>query len=191
MIIRKFIAALFLLGCSHIANADSLNIQLGDNSVRLLYAAEVFGGQFGPTDFELGALFNEDDTVTHASLVLRSDTIDNPFVAAIGGRFYYGDVGNSPGQTQADVAAITFGVSLSFRPEGLNNTGFSAYYFISPSVTSYMDADGFRELGITMDIAITEQVGFYLGYRDIVADLDNGTQLQIDDSFIYGFIFRF
>jgi len=191
MIFRKLIAGLVLVCASHVVYADSVNIQLSNDSVRLLYAAEVFGGQFGPTDFEVGGLFNEDDTVAHASLVLRSDSIDNPFIAAIGGRFYYGDVGNAPGETPSDVAAITFGVSLSFRPDGLNGAGLSAYYFISPSVTSFMDADGFRELGVTLDVNITEQVGFYIGYRDMVADLDNGSELQIDDSFIYGFVFYF
>jgi hypothetical protein len=82
-------------------------------------------------------------------------------------------------------------VSLSFRPEGLNGAGLNAYYFISPSVTSYMDADSFRELGVTLDINITEQVGFYIGYRDMITELDNGIELQIDDSFIYGFVFYF
>ena len=192
MKLHKFIAVLVLLYVSHAAYADSLNIQLSNKSARFLYAAEVFGGQFGPTDLEVGAYFNDvDDIVAHTSLVLKSDSIDNPFVAAIGGRFYYGDVGNAVGQTQASVAALTFGVSLSYRPERLIGVGFSAYYFASPSVTSFMDAESFSEYGVAMDIDITEQVGFYVGYRNMSADLDTGTELEIDDSFMYGFVFRF
>jgi len=192
MKLHKFIAVLVLLYVSHGAYADSLNIQLSDASARLIYAAEVFGGEFGPTDMEVGAYFNDvDDTVAHVSLVLKTDSIENPFVAAIGGRFYYGDVGNAVGQTPATVAAITFGVSLSFKPERLVGVGFSAYYFASPSVTSYLDAERFAEYGLTMDIVITEQVGFYVGYRNMSADLDTGANLEIDDSFMYGFVFRF
>lgn len=192
MLIRKIVAAICLLLASQIASADSFNIQLSDSSARFLYAAEVFGGQFGPTDFEVGAYFNDtDDTVAHASLVLRSDAIDNPIIAAIGGRFYYGDVGNAPGQTQADVAALAFGVSVSFKPEGFYGAGLTVHYFASPAVTSYMDADSFREYGVALDISITEQVGFYLGYRNIATDLDTGTRIEIDNSFMYGFLFRF
>lgn len=190
--LRKIFAAMCLLCTSQIVYADSFNIQLSDASARFIYAAEVFGGQFGPTDFEVGAYFNdEDDSVAHASLVLRSDSIDNPFVAAIGGRLYYGDVGNAPGQTPADVAALAFGVSISFRPDGLYGAGLTAHYFASPSVTSYMDADSFTEYGVALDINITEQVGFYVGYRNMSTDLDDGTEIEIDDSFMYGFIFRF
>ena len=192
MLLRKIFAVICLSCTSQIVNADSFNIQLSDSSARFIYAAEVFGGQFGPTDFEVGAYFNdEDDNLVHASLVLRSDAIDSPFIASIGGRLYYGDVGNAPGQTQADVGALAFGVSLSFRPEGFYGAGLTAYYFGSPSVTSFLDADSITEYGATLDVPITEQVGFYLGYRNINVDLDTGTEVEVDDSFMWGFLFRF
>jgi len=189
--VHKIFALLCLLFTSQFVHADSFNIQLSNESARFMYAAEVFGGQFGPTDLEVGAYFNEDDdTVAHASLVLRSDSIDNPLIAAIGGRFYYGDVGNAPTQTQADVAALAFGVALQFRPETLS-ASIRAYYFISPSVTSFRDADSFTEFGVALDFDITDQVGIYIGYRNMTTDLDNGTEIEIDDSFIYGVLFRF
>jgi hypothetical protein len=191
MIFHKIFAVMCLLSASQFVHADSINIQLSNESARFMYAAEVFGGQFGPTDLEVGAYFNEeDDTVAHVSLVLRSDSIDNPLIAAIGGRVYYGDVGNAPTQTQADVAALAFGVALQFRPEGLG-ASIRGYYFISPSVTSFMDADTFTEFGVSLDFDITDQVGIYVGYRNMSTDLDNGTEIEIDDSVMYGVLFRF
>ena len=192
MILHKFIAVLVLLYASHAAYADSLNIQLSNASARFIYAAEVFGGEFGPTDMEVGAYFNDtDDTVAHLSLVLRSDAIDNPIVTAIGARLYYGDVGNAAGQTPADVAAIAFGVSLRYMPESLVGVGINAYYFGSPGVTSFMDAETFTEYGVAVDVDITEQVALYLGYRNMSVDLNTGVTLEIDDSFMYGVMFRF
>lgn len=188
----RYIAVFILLYVSHSAYADSFNVQLTDSSARFLYAAEVFGGEFGPTDLEVGAYFNEDDdTVAHVSLLLRSDSLDNPLVASIGGRFYYGDVGNAANQTNATVAAFTLGVSLRYAPANLGNVGFSAYYFISPSVTTFLDADTFREYGIAIDLDVTEQVGIYLGYRNMNTDLDAGGSVEIDDSIMYGVLFRF
>ena len=67
---RKLIVVMCLALVGQNVYADSLNIQLSDESARLIYAAEVFGGQFGPTDLEVGAYFNEDDdTVAHVKVV--------------------------------------------------------------------------------------------------------------------------
>jgi len=192
MNLYKFIAGLVLLYISHGAYADSFNIQLGDASARFMYAAEVFGGEFGPTDMEAGYYFNEDDdTIAHLSLVLRSDSLDNPFVTAIGARVYYGDVGNGLNQTPADIAVIAFGVALRYMPDNLGGVGIRGYYFGSPSVTSYLDADSFTEYGVALDLSITEQVEIYIGYRSMSVKLDTGTSLDVDDSVMYGVNFNF
>ena len=192
MILRKLFAVVGLFCSSQIVYADSINIQISDASARFIYAAEVFGGQFGPTDFEMGAYFNDDDdTVVHTSLVVRSDSIDNPVFIAIGGRLYYADIGNAVDQTPAEVAAIAFGLELSFRPEGLYGAGITASYFVSPSVTTFMDGDRFSEYSLALDFNVTQQVGVYLAYRNMSTELDNGTEIEIDDSFILGFSFRF
>jgi len=54
-----------------------------------------------------------------------------------------------------------------------------------------MDGDRFSEYSLALDFNVTQQVGVYLAYRNMSTDLDNGTEIEIDDSFILGFSFRF
>lgn len=175
------------------ANADALNIQLSNQSARFIYAAEVFGGQFGPTDLEVAGYFNEDDdTVVHVGLLVRNDSLDNPLVISIGARAYYGDVGNAqPNPTPINGAVIALGGELLFIPQSFNGLGVGAYAFVAPSVLSFMDADGFAEYGFIVDYAITEQSSFYVGYRNIEFQRDNNPNIEVDSSFIYGLVLRF
>jgi len=189
----RVLAGLFMMCSMAWAHADTLNIQLSNESARFMYASEVFGGQFGPTDLEVGGYFNEDDdSLLHLGLLVRNDSLDNPLVISIGARVYYGDVGNAPpNPTPTDAAVIALGGELLYIPDNLGGLGLGAYYFVAPSVVSFMDADGFTELGLYVDYAITEQASVYVGYRNIEVKLDTGLDIEVDSSLIYGLVLRF
>lgn len=174
-------------------NADSFNVQLSDDSARFVYATEVFGGQYGPVDFETGIFFNEeDDVMVHLGLLVRNDTLDNPIVISIGSRLYYADAGNAANQTDSTIAAITIGGELLFIPDTLGGLGFGIYYFVAPSIVSFLDADGFTEYGARIDYAITEQASIYLGYQKIEAELEiDGSDLKIHSGSFFGIGLRF
>ena len=189
---NKFIFILLTFYFSQWAYADDLDIQLSNDSARFTYAAEVFGGQFGPTDLEVGGYFNEDkDNLFHLGLLVRNDTLDNPLIIGIGTRLYYADVGNHPGQTPATAAVISIGGELLYVPDAFNGFGVGFYYYVAPSVTSFQDADGFTEFGGIVNYAITEQASFYIGYRNIELDIENATNIEVDSGFIFGFNLRF
>lgn len=190
---RQFMIYLVMLFLTiNTARADMFNIQLSSESGRFIYATEVFGGQYGPVDMELGLYFNEDDdTVGHVGMLVRNDTLDNPLVISVGARLYYGDVGNSPTQLKSDVGAMAIGGELLFIPDNLGGLGFGFHYYVAPSIVSFFDADGFTEYGVRLDYALTQQASVYIGYQKIEADLDNGTKLEIDSSGFFGIGLRF
>ena len=189
---NKFIFILVALLISPWASADLLEIQLSNNSARFSYAAEVFGGEFGPTDLEIGGYFNEeDDTIAHVGLLVRNDSLDNPLIIGIGTRYYYADIGNQPGQAPAKASVITIGGELLYVPDAFNGFGVGFYAFVAPSVTTFQDADGFTEYGGIINYAITEQASFYIGYRRIEVEIENASDIEVDSSFIYGVKLRF
>lgn len=192
-----FILLFFGLG-SGVAHAEAesqaLDIRLGEDSARFMYATEVFGGTFGPASMEFGIFFDEDDDMLlHAGFFIQSESLDNPFTIRLGTRAYYGDVGNAsdPGVIQTDMAAIAIGGELIFAPENFAGFGIGANYYIAPSVISFMDADKFVEYGIRLEFSITEQAKLLLGYRNIEVDRDDGVNIEIDSGVMFGIGLRF
>ena len=190
---RQFFASIIiLLVMVNPVQADIFNIQLGSDSGRFLYATEVSSGRYGPIDMDLGFYFDDqDDYLGHIGLLVRNDTLNNPFVISVGTRLYYGDVGNAPTQTNADVGALAIGGEVLFIPDNLGGLGFGFHYYIAPSIVSFLDAEGFTEYGVRLDYAVTPQASIYIGYHKIEADLDNGTDIEIDSSSFIGLSLRF
>ena len=190
---RQFFASIvILLSMATPVQADIFNVQLGSESGRIIYATEVFSGRYGPVDMELGFYFNDqDDYIGHAGLLVRNDTMNNPLVISIGTRLYYGDVGNAPTQTNADVGALAIGGELLYIPDNLGGLGFGFHYYVAPSIVAFFDADSFTEYGVRLDYAVTPQASIYIGYQKVETDLENGTDLEIDSSTFFGVSLRF
>lgn len=185
-----FMAAILI--CAHPAFADMLNIQLSNNSGRFNYSTEIFGGQYGPIDLESGLYFNQNsDKMVHLGLMVRNDTLDNPLVISVGARTYLGDVGHGTGQVRAKFAAIAVGGEILVIPNNLGGLGFGAYYYLAPSVVTFMDANGFDEYGVRLNYEITKQADVSLGYRKISIDLNNSTSQTVDSSVYFGIGLRF
>lgn len=189
---RRIALIILCLSLVNPVSATSLSLLFTDESARFTYAAEVFGGEYGPADLEFGLLVNEDDDVLlNVGILVRNDTLDNPLVISVGTRAYYADVELGPGQKSVDVAAITIGGELLFIPEGLSGFGFGVYAFYAPSITSFLDADSFTELGIKINYQLTEQADIYIGYHDIEAGLDTSGTVDIDSGAYVGIGIRF
>ncbi|VAW96360.1 hypothetical protein MNBD_GAMMA21-998 [hydrothermal vent metagenome] len=189
---RRFIFILVALFLSQIVRAESLNIQLGDNSARVMYATEVIGGSFGPTDLEVGAYYNNDkDKLFHLGLLIRNNTLDNPLIIGFGTRLYYADVGNQSGQNPATASAVALGGEVLYVPDAFNGFGIGFNYFYAPSVLTFQDGDGFSEYGAIGSYAVSKQARFYVGYRFMELRIENASDIEVDSGFIFGFNLRF
>lgn len=188
----KYLIAATLLFIAHAANADMFNIQLSNDSGRLYYSTEVFGGQYGPVDLDMGVFFNQDrDKMAHIGMMVRNDTLDNPLVISIGVRAYYGDVGHKAPGPRAKFSALSIGGEVLFIPDNLGGLGFGVHYYVAPSVVSYMDADGFTEYGARINYELTKQANISAGYQKIKVNLNNNATLDVDSSFFFGIGLRF
>jgi len=188
----KFFVAAILIFIANSANADLFNIQLSNDSGRFTYAAEMFGGQYGPVDLDTSLFFDQDnDKIFYLGMMVRNDTLDNPLIISVGARAYYGDVGNGDGQSHANFAAIAVGGELLFIPSNLGGLGFGIYGYIAPSVVTFMDADKYDEYGARLTYSITNQADVSLGYQKIETKLNDGTTLNVDSSVFFGITLRF
>lgn len=192
MLLKRLLIVLSLVMVLPRVHADSLNVELSSESARLIYATELYGSQYGPIDLEFGGFFDQnDDFMVTAGLLVRNDTLDSPLVISIGTKLYYGDAGNAPGQTQADIGALTIGGELLYFPKHMNGIGFGAFVYVAPKIVSFMDADGFIEYGARAEYEITKQASFYVGYANAEANLKNGGDVEIEQGFFIGIGMRF
>lgn len=188
----KYLVAIALFLCIRPAFADTFDMQLSNDSGRIGYSTDVFGGQYGPLGLETGLFFNKDnDKMVHVGMMIRNDTMDNPFVISIGTRAYYGNVGHASGQIHAKFAAIAIGGEFLFIPNNLGGLGLGVSYYVAPNVVSYMDADRFYEYGIRLNYEISRQSSVSLGYQKIRVDLNNGPGETIDSSVFFRIGLRF
>lgn len=193
MISRIYFAfVVFFLLTGAVRAEQALDIRLGSNSARFMYASEVLGGSFGAASMEFGVFFNEyNDSLLHAGLFIASESLENPITISLGLRGYYADAGNNPGQTQADAGALAIGGELVLVPKNFGGLGFAAGYYVAPSVLSFMDAERLVEYGVRMEFSVTEQTKLILGYQNIEVELESGAKLDIDSGFIAGIGLRF
>jgi hypothetical protein len=175
---------LMLGAASTTAVADSIDVNLREKAVRLTYAANVSSGGLN-ADF--GILYNEDkkqldDTLYHAGLLVSGENWSETgtFDISLGGRLIY----TSP--ENVDLGALAFGGQLRFSP--VHRLGIGGSVFYAPSITSFMDADGYTETGIRIDYQVLPQAFVYLGYRNIEVDIENGPDnVELDEGAHAGF----
>jgi len=179
----KAAGLLLLAGVSTSALADNLDINLRNDALRATYSMELSNSM--STDF--GFLYNDDeeqldDVMLHAGLMVSGENWSDKgtFDISLGGRAIY----TTPGAV--DLAAVAFGGKLRFSP--VHRLGIGGSAFVAPSITSMMDADGYREFGVQVDYQMLPQAFVYVGYRNIEVDIVDGPDdVELDEGVNVGF----
>lgn len=166
------------------AMADSLNLNLNEDTMRLSYEAEMQGGMKGLM-FDAGYFYNDtrhvnrsDADMVHAGLHVRGNNWSQAgvFDIKVGGRMIYTSLASN-----VDVMALGLGGEFRFSPVHRLGIGASGYY--APRIATFLDGKHYRELGATIDYQLLEQAYIYVGYRHLKVELELASQsVVLDDS---------
>jgi hypothetical protein len=172
MAYRLFLAVL-AAGFSGAVLADSLDINLNNDSVEAIYGTKV-----GTAGFSAGALYNndQDDWVANAGLLASGERQTNQtrIEAGLGGRIYGGSVSNQ------NILALGLGGQISVFPNN-GPFGFGAYGYYAPDIVTFMDGKKFWEYGMRAEFEVVRKTAsVYVGYRKVQADLDNNDNVTVD-----------
>lgn len=172
MCLRIILAALAASFSSAVL-ADSLDINLNDDSIQAIYATN-----WRAAEFNMGLLSNTDqnDWVTSIGLLTLGEqrTGNTRIEGGLGGKIYLADV------AKQDVLALGLGGQLRAFPNN-GPIGFSGYLYYAPDIVTAMDAKKFWELGARAEFeAVKKSANIYLGYRKVRADLDDGRDITVD-----------
>lgn len=168
------------------ALAQSLDINLSDESARILYATRMATGQHGHSEVEVGFMYNEDrNAALTAGLHVFNRSLAGPSPASLGlGGRIYGVTHDDP---SADGIALALGGQGRWAPAELGGFGLGAHFYYAPRIVSFLDADRITEYGVRLDYQLMPQAFVYLGHRDIRMKLENGATRTVDRGAHLGF----
>jgi len=181
---RKFLAVVVYGLCtvaSSQVRADSLDLNLNDDMLRLVYEADLKTGM----SMDLGYFYNDthkkdrsDADLMHLGLYVTGDNWSQSgvFNIKVGGRLIYTNIDPS-----YDLMALGLGGEVRFSPVHRLGIGASAFY--APRIASFMDAERYSEYGVKLDYQLLTQAFVYLGYRQIDVEVENiSRKVELDDS---------
>jgi hypothetical protein len=179
------VAALLLVLGGTSAHADSIDINLNDDAVRLVYARDLPSTGYGVPQYDFGLLYNADRRHTLAHVGLRTVGYPTALVeGGLGGRLYYANL------RRGNVGALALGGHLRlFLAERL---AFVTEGHFAPGVVTFLDGDSFHDVEARLEYHMIPTGAIYVGYRRVRADLeDRGGRQTVDDGVHLGLRFRF
>lgn len=169
----RIILTALAAGFSGSVLADSIDINLNDDSVQAMYATN-----WRAADLNIGFLTNTDqhDWAAHVGLLALGErqTGNTRIEGGLGGRIYLADVANK------DVLALGLGGQFRTFPNN-GPIGFAGYLYYAPDIVTAMDGEKFWEWGARVEFEMVKKTAnVYLGYRKMRADLEDGRDVNVD-----------
>jgi hypothetical protein len=184
---------LLVVICIFVSNslyARSLDFSLSSESAQINYATLVGATNYGRTELGFGFLYNDDENYLAdiSLLVIDEAGSKSPGLEiGVGTKFYYAYADPS----NVNITAIGLGGQLRYRNAKAPRIIYGATLFYAPGIVTFQDGDQLFEADARIGYEILPTANIYLGYRYIVSELTNKTDLTIDDTFIIGLQYKF
>lgn len=179
----RFIIFTLLAAASFSAAAASVDINLSNDTVEAKYTANA-----GLADWSFGGLYNRDtkDRDIYVGLLAtgESSISGSRIEGGVGGRIYSVSVGDS------QLAALALGGQVRWFP-GNGSFAIGGYGFYAPHVVTLIDGERFWDIGVRAEVEVIKNSFVYVGYREVHADLDNQTSLNVDKGAFVGIQIKF
>lgn len=174
--------ALSLLATSTSILADTIDINLRDNSVQLQYIAPMGRDTLGSTELHAGFLYNNDNDRfgDFGLLVKGSAGRGTGITAGVGLKGLVSTVGDK------SAAALALGGQIGYVLPAFPRVGIVGQLYFSPNIVTYRDAERFSEGVVRLEYEVIPQASAYLGFRRISFGIINGSDVVLDNGFHAG-----
>ena len=170
--------------------ADSIDINLSDESAQFKYIIPVDSASDGRTEMGFGFLYNDENNyLLEASFIIT----DVPGTKAPGL-----EVGVGPKvfiakhhPTDLDATSIGLGAQFRYKLPSMARLNFNGALFYAPGIVSFADAENLTEFFLAASYEILPTANVYLGYRNIRVDFDPVAAKAIDKTMVIGLKFSF
>lgn len=173
----KIILFFCLLIIPGLAFTKSIDLNISDNSFRMTYAYGVDKNlvtDLGMLYIEERGRFRDDELAFHAGLNVVSGNV------RFGGRTFFA--------TPGDSEALTIGFGGQGRLALSKRVGLSGHFYYAPEITSFIDAKGYHEYRIQLDLKVSRLAYLFMGYRNVKVSIEQRDNIvELDDDVMVGF----
>ncbi len=172
----RALAAIVLAVSAGTATADSFDLNLHDDALRLTYSTGMNGMRGLSVD---GGILYQEDTANlyHVGLSVSGENWSKAgvFDISIGGRAIY----SSP-EHVGDAAAVGLGGRVRFSPA--HRVGIGGHLYYAPNILSFADSERYVEMGVRLDYQLLPQAFVYVGWRSVEIRFENHGDVELDES---------
>lgn len=182
MLLRNFFA-LSLLTASTTILADTVDINLRDNSAQLQFGTSIGRDSLGSSNLHAGFLYtNNNDRLVDLGILVKEavGSSDSGVTAGVGLKGVIASVGKN------NAAALALGGLIRFSLPANTKLGIVGQLYFSPNIVTYRDADRYVETTARLEYEIIPQAAAYLGYRRINFGFIARSDAVLDSGFHVG-----
>lgn len=175
---RIFVLCAFLLAAVGGAKADSLDLNLNNDAVRLTFSWDARDDKL---TFDAGWLHHQDNgNVAHVGMHLVDFAASGPGApeVGIGGRLFYIDGDTGPSSVSG--GALGLGGFFRYALPQANRFSVKGHLYFAPDVVAFGDSKQYVEASLGMGYNVLRDADLYIGYRYVQARFDGGPDLTMD-----------
>ncbi|VAW66160.1 hypothetical protein MNBD_GAMMA09-3433 [hydrothermal vent metagenome] len=188
--LKKLTIAIALLTINSQASARGIDFKLAEEMVELTYLTESSTFGYGGADVGFGAFFNENDDYQFnaEAMILGNPSGNNKALQlGIGGKIMY----TSFDKINDEAGALAIAGKIRYVIPSSTPVAFLVAFYYAPGITSFSNAESFREYRLAVEVEITPSARAYLGYRNMEYEFAGNFKYELDDSAHVGVKFDF
>jgi hypothetical protein len=175
--------ALTLLTISAAAMADTVDVNLRDNSAQFQYFASMGRDTLGKAEMHAGLLYVDKKNLLGDLGILVKDEVGK---SAPGVSVGVGIKGLTAKAKNNNAAALALGGVVRYSPRPDRRFGIIGQLYFSPNIVTFGDADRYVETGVRFEYEIIPQAAAYVGYRRVNFGLQANPDVTLDEGAYLG-----
>lgn len=174
---------LFLLTISTTLLADTVDVNLRDNSAQFQYFASMGRDTLGKAEMHAGLLYVDNKNLLgDLGIMVRDEVGKNAPGISVG----VGIKGLTAKAKSNDAAALALGGMIRYSPLPDHRFGIIGQLYFSPNIVTFGDADRYTETGVRLEYEIIPQAAAYIGYRRVNFGLQAKPDVVLDEGAYVG-----
>jgi hypothetical protein len=166
------------------ALADTVDINLRDNSAQFQYISSLGRDPLGKTKFHAGVLYvNRHNMLGDFGLVVQDELGDNApgFSVGVGLKGLVAKVTGSNSTIVNSTSALALGGLVRYSPPDAQRLGIVGEVYLSPNIVTFGDANRYVETNLRAEYEVIPQAVAYVGYRKIKFGINNRPDAILDE----------